>query len=216
MSAAGTPFTATPTGPRSRAVGGAVLPTARGFHLGAAAATVAAGGIPVVVSVARGDTDLTAPLVIAGVVAGAALGWAADDPAADLLGAMPLSTPIRSALRVALVACVAVIGAAIVALVVAVGPGLPHDLGDRVPEASAAAALALAVGFLAARRGERAPGPIGVTAGVLGPPVIAALAFRWPEVFPGFMLGPVHHRWWFVVALSAAVAVRAGRDPGRR
>jgi hypothetical protein len=216
LNAAGEIATAGPTVSRWRAVRVAVVPTARGIHLGAAAATVAAAAIPAVVAVARGDTVVTVPLVIAGLVAGATLGWAADDPAADLLGAMPVSSPVRAALRVACAAPVAAVGAALVALVVAVGPGLPSDLGDRGPEASAAAALALAVGFLAARRGERTAGPVGVTAGVLGPAVVAGLAFRWPHLFPGFMPNPVHYRWWFVVAVGAAVVARSGRDPGRR
>jgi hypothetical protein len=85
-----------------------------------------------------------------------------------------------------------------------------------MPEASAAAALALAVGFLAARRGERTAGPLGVTAGVLGPAVVAGLAFRWPNVFPAFMASPAHDRWWIVAAVVAIAAARAGRDPGRR
>jgi hypothetical protein len=202
--------------PHWRTVRAAVVPTARGTHLGPAAATVAVAAIPAVVAVARGDAVVTVPLVIAGLVAGATLGWASDDPAADLLGAMPVSSPVRAALRVACVAAVAALGAAFVLLVVAGGPGFPGDLGDRGPEASAAAALALAVGFLAARRGERTAGPIGVTAGVLGPAVVAGLAVRWPHLFPGFMPNPVHYRWWFVVAVGAAVIARAGRDPGRR
>jgi hypothetical protein len=172
--------------------------------------------IPAVVAVARGDAVVTVPLVVAGLVAGATLGWAADDPAAEVLGAMPVSSPVRAALRVACVAVIAVVGVALVALVVAVGPGLPGDLGDRGPEASAAAAVALAVGFIAARRGERTAGPVGVTAGVLGTAVVAGLGFRWPHLFPGFMANPVHDRWWIVAALAAAVAARAGRDPGRR
>lgn len=205
-----------PTVPRWRAVRAAVVPTARGIHLGAAAAGVAVAAIPAVVSVARGDAVVTVPLVVAGVVAGATLGWAADDPAADLLGAMPVSSPVRAALRFGCVAAVAAVAVAFVGIVVAVGPGLPGDLGDRIPEASAAAALALAVGFLAARRGERTAGPIGVTAGVLGPAVLAGLAIRWSHLFPGFMPNPVHDRWWFVVAVGAAAAARAGRDPGCR
>lgn len=216
LSATGRSPTVGPTVPRWQAVGAAVVPTARGIHLGAAAATVVVGAIPAVVSVARGDAVVTVPLVVAGLVAGATLGWAADDPAADLLGAMPVSSPVRAALRVTCVATIAALGAAFVALVVAVGPGLPDDLGDRGPEAGAAAALAIATGFLAARRGERSAGPVAVTAGALGPVVLAALAFRWPRLLPGFMENPVHDRWWFVVVVGAAVVARSGRDPGRR
>ena len=216
LSAAGRTATTGPTVSRWRTVRVAVVPTARGIHLGAAAATVAAAAIPAVVAVARGDTVVTVPLVIAGLVAGATLGWAADDPAADLLGAMPVSSPIRAALRGACVATVAALGMMLAVLVVAVGPGLPSDLGDRGSEASAAAALALAVGFLAARRGERTAGAVGVTAGVLGPAVVAGLAVRWPHLFPGFMPNPVHHRWWSVVGVGAVVIARSGRDPGRR
>ena len=208
--------TAGPTVSRWRAVRAAVVPTARVAHLGAAAATAALAAIPAVVTVARGDAVVSVPLVVAALVAGATLSWAVDDPAADLLGAMPVSSPVRAALRVACVAAVAALGMVLTALVVAVGPGLPSDLGDRMPEASAAAAVALAVGFLAARRGERTAGPLGVTAGVLGSAVVAGLAFRWPNLFPAFMASPAHDRWWIVVAVAAVAAARAGRVPGRR
>jgi hypothetical protein len=54
-----------------------------------------------------------------------------------------------------------------------------------------------------------------VTAGVLGSAVVAALALRWPNLFPAFMARPVHDRWWIVAAVAALAAARAGRDPGR-
>jgi len=66
------------------------------------------------------------------------------------------------------------------------------------------------------RRGERGSAPVGVTVGVLAPLLIAAFAFRWPSVLPGFTSGATHDRWWVVAALALAWAGRAGRDPGRR
>ena len=101
---------------------------------------------------------------MAGLLAGATLAWAVEDQAAELLGSLPVSSPVRTSLRVGLVAVVSMLGAALIALVVAVGPGLPPDVGDRLAETAAAAAAALGVGLVASRRGERAAGPVGVTA----------------------------------------------------
>lgn len=194
----------------------ALLPTARVAHLGPAGLTIALAMAPAIVTVARGGTDVSTALIVASLVAGAVLGWAAEDPAADLLAPMPVSSPMRAALRMAWVAAVAAIGVAAGGLIVALGPGLPVDRGDRLPEAMAAAALSLAIGFVLARRGERGAGAAAVTAGVLGTAFVAALAFRWPTVLPSFMAGPLHDRWWIIAASAAVVAARASRDPGRR
>jgi hypothetical protein len=114
------------------------------------------------------------------------------------------------------VALVSIIGAALIALVVAVGPGLPPDVGDRLAETAAAAAAALGVGLVASRRGERGAGPVGVTAGVLLVGVVASLAVRWPAILPALGPSSTHERWWILALTGFAVAVHAGRDPGRR
>jgi hypothetical protein len=123
---------------------------------------------------------------------------------------------VRTSLRVGLVSLVSMIGAALIALVVAIGPGLPPGLGDRLPESAAAAATALGVGLVASRRGERGAGPVGLTAGVLIVGVVAALAVRWPRVLPALGSGSTHDRWWILALAGIAVAIHAGRDPGRR
>jgi hypothetical protein len=194
----------------------AVAPTARVAHLGSAALTVALAAVPSVVGVARGDTVVSAPLIMAGLLLGAGLAWAVEDQAAELLASLPVSSPVRTSLRVGLVALVSIIGAALIALVVAIGPGLPPDVGDRLAETAAAAAAALGVGLVASRRGERAAGPVGVTAGVLIVGVVAALAVRWPTILPALAAGLTHDRWWILALAGIAVAARAGRDPGRR
>lgn len=194
----------------------AVAPTARVAHLGAAAATMAFTAVPAVVAVARGDAVVSSPLIVVAVVGGATLGWAVEDPAAQLLASLPVPNATRTALRAALVACVVGIGAMLTVLVVALGPGLPPDLRDRVPEAAASAGMSLAVGLVVARGGERGAGPIAVTAGVLGTAFVAALAYRWPALFPTFSRGPTHDRWWIIAFVGLAVAVHAGRDVGRR
>jgi len=209
------PVAGPPTGRRGRAALAAIAPTARVAHLGAAALTVGLGAIPVVVTVLRGDPSLSAPFLLACLLGGATLGWAIEDPAADLLAAMPVSTATRTTLRLLSVAVVAATGIALTMLVATIRPGLPPDRGDRVAEAAAAAALAVTVGLVAARRGERGTGPIGVTAGVLGTGLVAALAYRWPSQLPTFGPGPIHDRWWLLTALALAVAAHAGRDPGR-
>jgi hypothetical protein len=205
-----------PRATRRRVVLAALAPTARVANLGSAGLTVALGAIPVVVTVTRGDAVVSAPLIIVCVVGGAALGWGVEDPVADLFAPLPLSSPVRATVRLLFVALVATIGVALALVVVALGARLPVDVLDRVPEAAAAAALAVAVGFVAVRRGERAAGPAGVTAGVLGAAFVAALAYRWPTVFPMFAVGPTHDRWWLLAIAGFAVAIRAGRDPSRR
>ena len=201
---------------RRSAVLAAVAPTGRVAHLGPAALTVALAAVPSVVGVARSDAVVSTPLIMAGLLAGATLAWAVEDQAAELLASMPVSSPMRTSLRVGLVALVSIIGAALIALVVAIGPGLPPDLGDRLPETAAAGAAALGVGLVASRRGERGAGPVGVTAGVLTVGVVAALAVRWPTVLPALGPGATHDRWWILALAGIAVAVHAGRDPGRR
>jgi hypothetical protein len=205
-----------PASTRLRAVLVAAAPTARVAHLGPAALTATLALTPVLVTLARGGTDLGTPLIVAGLASGAVLGWATEDPAADVLASMPVSNPIRAALRLVFVATVALLGLTTGALAMALGPGLPMDRGDRVPEGLAAATIALAIGFVLARRGERGAGPASVTAGFLLTAFIGGLALRWPDVFPAFFAGPIHDRWWIIALVPAAVAVRAGRDPARR
>lgn len=205
-----------PSPTRLRTVLVAAAPTARVAHVGPAALTAALALTPVLVTLARGGTNLGTPLVVAGLASGAVLGWATEDPAAEVLASMPVSNPIRAGLRLVVVATVAVLGLAAGALAVALGPGLPMDRWDRVPEALAAATIAIALGFVLVRRGERGAGPTSVTAGFLGTALIGGLALRWPTLFPALIAGPIHDRWWIVAVLAAAVAVRAGRDPARR
>jgi len=205
-----------PPASRRSAVLAALRPTARVAHLGPATLTVALAAVPSVVAVARGDTDVSAPFIMAGLLLGATVGWAVEDQAADLMASLPVSSPVRTSLRVGLVALVSIIGAALIALVVAVGPGLPAGLGDRLAETAAAGAAALGVGLVASRRGERAAGPVGVTAGLLTVGLVAALAMRWPTIVPALAAGPTHHRWWILALAGLAVAAHAGRDAGRR
>jgi len=191
-----------------------VLPTARVASLGLVALTVGLGALPTLLTVALGGANLFGPLVVAGVVAGAALGWGTDDPAAELLASTPAGAPRRTAIRVAAAAVVAGAGAALLGAVVAIGPGLPPGVGDRGPEAAAGAAASLAVGLVAARRGERAAAA-AVTAGVLGTAVVAGLSLKFDEL-PSYLPGPHHDRWWVVAVGALVVALRAGRDPGSR
>lgn len=193
----------------------AAWPTAKVAHVGSIAATVALAGVPAVVTVARGGTDLSMGIVLIALGAGASLAWAADDDTGESLLAMPVSAPARAALRVLTAILVAGIALTATLVVVAVGPGLPPDLADRTPEGLAAAAVALAVAFGAARRGERAVGALGAIAGLLVPAVIAGLAFKWPSSFPTFGAGDLHARWWLIALAGAVLAARSGRDPAQ-
>lgn len=139
-----------------------------------------------------------------------------DDPAGDLLASTPVSAPVRSAVRILAAAVVAGLVIAATLGFVATGPGLPVDLGDRVPEGAAAGAVGLAVAFCAARRGDRTAGATGAVAGILVPAVVAGLAMKWPAWFPAFGGGELQARWWLVAVAGLLVAARSGRDPARR
>ena len=205
-----------PVRSRTRAVVAAIGPTARVAHLPAAAGTVALAAVPVLVQVVRGQAVGTGAVILAGLVLGATLAWGAEDRAAELLGSMPVPSPACTALRVGAAAVVVALGFALLLGTVAAGPGVPSGLQDRAPEAATAATVALAVGLVGARRGERAVSAAGVTAGILVPAVVAGLAVRWPEHLPGFAPGAVHARWWIAAAAGLVVAARAGRDPAQR
>ena len=192
-----------------------LVPTARLARPGLVSLTVGLAALPALVTLLwRGD-DFLAPLVLAGLVSGAALGWAVDDPAAELLASTPAGTPLRTGIRVGAVALVAAVGFGGLLAAVAIGPGLPPQVGDRWPEAAAAGATALAVGLIAARRGERAAGAAAVTAGVLGPAMVAGLSFKLRQL-PSLLAGPHHDRWWLLALAGLVVALHAGRDPARR
>jgi hypothetical protein len=194
----------------------AAMPTLRLAHLGWVAMALVAGCLPVAVTVGRGGSDPRIGLVIACVVAGAVAGFAVDDTAAEALGPSPVGAPARLVLRLAAVSTLVAAAMALMVIFVWVGPGLPRDLPDRVPEALTAAAAALSVGLVATRRGERSVGPLAVMSGAVVTALVGALAMRWPAVLPAFAAGPQHSRWWWLAALGAAIALHAGRDPGRR
>lgn len=210
-----------PTGGRTAVSRAEVLravlrPTARVSRVGSAAVTVAMAAMPAVINALLGGRAADNALIVAVVFGGAALAWSVEDPVAELFAALPVSCATRRVVRAGWVSLVVAAGLAVTVAVMAVGPGLPRDWGDRVAEGAAAAAVSLAVGLVAVRRGERAAGPVGVVAGALGVTVVGALALRWPTVLPRLAAGPTHGRWWVIAAASVAVAARAGRDPGRR
>lgn len=189
----------------------AALASGRVANRGRVLATVAAGAVPTAVAVGRGRDDLAGVLVVLALATGASLGWAVDDPAAEVLGAASLA-PLRRPARVGW--AVAVAGALAAVVLVAAGAGWA-TWTLRLPEAAAAAGLALGAGTVAARRGNDAA-LTAVAAGLLGPVVVAALANRWPAVFPGFLPCPRHGRWWWLAVAGLAVAIGAGREPFRR
>lgn len=193
----------------------AVVPTGRVAHPGLVALTVALAAVPTLVTLAVDGESYGVQIILLGLVTGASIGWAVDDPAAELLASAPVAAPVRTGLRAGASTLVAGAVLALVLVALAVGPGLPSDLGDRLPEGVVASCAALALGLLAARRGERAAGAAAVIAGVLTPAFVAALSFKLHQL-PGFMGGTNHARWWLVAMAALAVALHAGRDPARR
>ena len=133
-----------------------------------------------------------------------------------MLAALPVPSAVRAGLRLMFAVAVAVALWALLVLLVWSGPGIPTGVGDRLPEAVCAGAAATALALTLDRRGERGSGASGVAAGLMVPLFVATFAFRWPGIFPALAAGPIHDRWWVLVIALAAIAVRAGRDPGRR
>ena len=185
-------------------------------HLPAVAATAAVAMVPVLVSVVRGGDDLSVPVSILVLGVGASLAWAAEDPAADLLASLPVTARARWAVRVAGAAAIAAAIFCLAMVVLAVGPGMPSELVDRVPEATAAASIGLGVAALAVGGGERVVGALGVIGGFFVPLTVVAMAIRWPDRFPALEPGPTHTRWWILTLVGVAVIARAGRDPAPR
>ena len=191
-------------------------PTLRVARLELVAVTLLLGAVPLAVTLLLGGADLTKSLIILCVVGGAATGWIADDPIAELVAPCPVNTPRRLAYRAVVACMLASVGGAVVAGGAAVASSDALRLGDRVPEAAAAATIALAGGLLIRRRGDPLAGASGVGIGIIGPLFISALAFRWSSVFPSFTPSPAHDRWWLVAVCAALFAVRAARDPATR
>jgi hypothetical protein len=192
-----------------------IRPTARVSQPPAVLVTVLVAAIPLTVVIARSGEDLTNATVLLCLTAGASLGWIVDDPAAELLCPLPIDRRFRLGVRlsVAAITAMSVVTAAAVGTLLA-GRGLPPGIPDRFPEASTAAAAAVAIGLVATRGDSRAAGAGAVTAGLLLPGVIATLAFRWPQILPTFVTSPVHHRWWWLAVVGAAVALRlANTEP---
>jgi hypothetical protein len=201
---------------RARAIATALPPTASVTPTGLACLMAGLAAVPAAVSAVRDKPVPALALVLFAVVSGAALAWAAEDPAAELLSSMPIGTPIRTATRVVLVTGGIEIVVATAIWLADARVGVHVGQVDHVPEAAAAAAVALAAGVLAARRGDRAAAQTGLVCGLLLTLAIGVLAQRWPHVFPGFTSGATHARWWVVTSAGAAVALLGSRDPGAR
>lgn len=191
-------------------------PTMRTSRAGLVAVTILVGAAPVVIALALRSDDLLMPMVILATACGASTGWLADDPIIDLATPCPVNTPRRLACRIALSVTVSFLSAALILgfVVAASGPRVAWE--DRLPETCAALAIALATGLSIRRRGDSLAGSSAVVAGMIGPPFVAGLAFRWPEQLPSFASSPVHDRWWTVAAGAALVAIHALRDPAHR
>lgn len=201
---------------RAPTVVAAAWPTARVSHLGSAGVTVLLGTLPTAVTLVRGGSLGGPQAVVLGLAAGAALGWAGEDPCAEVLAPLPVATPTRTSLRGLALLCVAAVVVSLLGVVVALGPGLPADLPDRVPEMLTAGAAALGLSLYVNRRGTTGAGATGVAAGLLVPGFVSAMAYRWPDVLPSFMQGGAHRRWWLLAAALGAIVVWVGRDPARR
>jgi hypothetical protein len=180
-----------------------------------ATVVVVGGMLPVVVTSARGGTDLTTALSASTVLIGAVLAFAVDDPAAPTTTAMPVALPVQRARRAGLLGAVLLLTWSATLLVAALADDDPVSAWALAPQLAAAAALAVA---LAA--GARTDAPVhagigGTMGALLAMLLIGALGMRitWMPVL-GSDAHP--HRWWWIAAAAGAAAVWQCRDPAAR
>lgn len=204
------------TGRRARVLGAAARPLGRAIPWAAVAGVVAVGWLPLAVTLARGGTELLAAVAFAAVVGSGVVAFAVDDDAIELTAASPVPLAQRCGLRLAEVGAAAVaVGSLAVAAAVQRDPSVGAELPDRLAEAAAAAAIALAWGSVAARRRLPSAGLGGSVAGTVSVALVAALAQRVPWL-PSIAGDRHHDRWWWLAAVGVGVAAWSWRDPVRR
>ena len=182
-----------------------------------ALAAVGLAAVPAVATVALGGSDLAGAVVAASLIGGSLAGFAADEPDAAVLEASPTTLLVRRLRRLAvLVTYVAALGAAVAGLVWYAHDGPPIAVVARAREGVAAGGLAAATAtWLTRRTGERRPGSVAFLAGLLGPLLVSALAFR-VHGLPSVNSSQDAGRWWWLAAASWALALWWSRDQARR
>lgn len=175
-------------------------------------------GAPWLLSVSRDSWPGLNILRAAALAFGLGLAFLLDDPARHTTAAVPTRRPVRIGLRVAFAVPFAALWWTVVLLLV------PEDVrppvGAVTLEAAAVAALALAGAGLAVRFTESAEPGIGVSAGLLGGGLGAALLLpdRWALVVSVHdpRWGGAHERWAGVLVVAVLVGAGAWAEPLRR
>ncbi|WP_326722190.1 ABC transporter [Streptomyces sp. NBC_00243] len=175
-------------------------------------------GAPWLLSVSRDSWPGLNILRAAALAFGLGLAFLLDDPARHTTAAVPTRRPVRVGIRVAF----AVPFAALwwTAALLLVPEGVRPPVGAVTLEAAAVASLALAGAAVAVRFTESAEPGIGVSAGLLGGGLGAALLLpdRWALVVA--VNDPrwdgAHERWAGILVVAAVAGAVAWAEPLRR
>lgn len=179
---------------------------------------VVAVTLPVWYQLARSHDDVHTAATFMVISGAALLALAFDDRAERLLGACAVTRNHRRALRGLIVASIVMAGSCAALLVADQRGANIGTLGDRLPEAVAAATLASAGAAVATRRGVRAPGLAAALTTVLAMATATGIAgwsteLNWlPQI-----ANPQHaSRWWFTATLAGLAGCWWSRDPAAR
>ena len=170
---------------------------------------------PAVYAAARGQSDLSFPVLLAVIAGGASLGLAVDDPAESTLTPCPVPRASRRAMRAAMIAATIATSWAIVAICTQIADHPIGRLQPRLAEAAAAATISFAFASRAALAGSDSPGIAAITGTIAAFGISSGLALylTWlPQIGQ-----PAHtSRWWAVAAIGATAAWWWSRDPSSR
>ncbi len=202
---------------RTRTMGQAWRPCARGLPLPTLAGAAAFALVPTTLVLVRHGHDLAGALVAAALVSGAASAFSVDDPAEETLAASPTGLARRRLLRLSALA----LGVAAIAVVLLMVAALADvrglsaaELARRAAELGAVSGVAAAAAGAARRQEAAFAAHGGAVAGLLGILLVTALNYRF-HALPALLDSPHHVRWWLIAATGWAVTAWTWRDPGR-
>lgn len=200
---------------RSRTLGLAWRPSARGLPLPTLAAAFALAAAPTLVVVAQSGRSHSGALAAGALLLGAVVGYAVEDPAEETLSASPTNLARRRLLRLSAIALGVALTAVLLAVVAAARTDVAAaELGRRLVELLAASGMAAAAAGSTQRRGVSGAAPGAAVTALVGMLLVASLAHRFSQL-PTLMSGVHHERWWWVAIVGWAVAGWTWRDPMR-
>ncbi len=194
----------------------AARPTARALGLTPGPALAALGAVPVLLTLARGGTDLGFAVIAAALIGSSALSGAVEDAAAATTAATPTTRLEARALRFAMLGAVVALtwGTCFVGAAIA---HVPIDEPSRlVAVCLATAGLSVAIASWMAQEVEHGAGAGGSLAGIMVVLTSTAMNQRM-TAFPTLMdLDGGRSKWFVVATVAWAAAAWLNRDPAAR